>query len=53
VPVGEWRVIFDLALADDSTEPVNLRLYLALDGQALSETWLFQYNPPPPAQRKV
>ena len=52
-PLGEWRVIFDLALADDTTEPVNLRLYLALDGQALSETWLFQYSPPPPAQRKL
>jgi glucans biosynthesis protein len=48
-----WRVIFDLALADDSTEPVNLRLFLSLDGQALSETWLYQYSPPPPAQRKV
>jgi glucans biosynthesis protein len=49
----EWRVIFDLALADDSTEPVNLRLFLSLDGQALSETWLYQYTPPPLAQRKL
>ena len=49
----EWRAIFDLALADDSTEPVNLRLFLSLDGQALSETWLYQYSPPPPAQRKL
>jgi periplasmic glucans biosynthesis protein len=49
----EWRAMFDLALSDDSTEPVNLRLFLSLDGQALSETWLYQYTPPPPAQRKV
>jgi glucans biosynthesis protein len=49
----EWRVIFDLALSDDSTEPVNLRLFLSLDGQALTETWLYQYSPPPPAQRKL
>lgn len=48
-----WRVIFDLALADDSSEPVNLRLFLSLDGQALSETWLYQYSPPPPAQRRI
>jgi periplasmic glucans biosynthesis protein len=53
VPLGEWRVMFDLALADESSEPVNLRLFLSLDGQALSETWLYQYSPPPPAQRKV
>jgi periplasmic glucans biosynthesis protein len=49
----EWRAVFDLALTDDSTDPVNLRLFLSLDGQALSETWLYQYTPPPPAQRKL
>jgi len=54
VPMGAWwRVIFDLALTDDSTEAVNLRMYLALDGQALSETWSYQYSPPPPAQRRT
>jgi periplasmic glucans biosynthesis protein len=53
VPLSEWRVMFDLALTDDSTEPINLRLFLSLDGQALSETWLYQYSPPPPAQRKL
>lgn len=52
-PEGMWRAIFDLALTDDSIEPVNLRLYLALDGQALTETWIYQYSPPPPAQRKI
>ena len=49
---GEWRVMFDLALTSDIVEPVNLRLYLSADGQALTETWLYQYTPPPPAQRK-
>jgi periplasmic glucans biosynthesis protein len=48
----EWRVMFDLALTDDSVDPVNLRVFLSLDGQALSETWLYQYTPPPPGQRK-
>jgi glucans biosynthesis protein len=47
-----WRAMFDL-VPDDSTEPVNLRLYLALDGQALTETWLYQYEPPPVNQRGV
>jgi glucans biosynthesis protein len=49
----EWRVEFDLALTSDIVEPVNLRLFLSLDGQALSETWLYQYTPPPPALRKA
>ena len=50
---GEWRAAFDLALTGDIVDPVNLRLFLSLDGQALSETWLYQYTPPPGAQRKV
>jgi glucans biosynthesis protein len=51
VPLHEWRAMFDLALTDDSLEPVNLRVFLSVDGQALSETWLYQYVPPPPEQR--
>jgi len=50
---GEWRAAFDLALTGDMVDPVNLRLFLSLDGQALTETWLYQYTPPPAAQRKV
>jgi glucans biosynthesis protein len=49
----QWRVMFDLAVTDDSVEPINLRLFLAVDGQALSETWLYQYVPPPPGQRTL
>ena len=49
----QWRVMFDLALTDDSVEPINLRLFLSLNGQALSETWLYQYLPPPPDQRTL
>ena len=50
----QWRAMFDLALPNDNlADPVNLRLFLSLDGQALTETWLYQYTPPPLAQRKV
>jgi periplasmic glucans biosynthesis protein len=45
--------MFDLALTDDSAEPINLRLFIAADGQALSETWLYQYTPPAPALRRL
>jgi glucans biosynthesis protein len=47
-----WRAMFDLKLTDDSAEPVNLRLYLAVNGQPLTETWIYQYTPPPADQRK-
>jgi glucans biosynthesis protein len=52
-PLRQWRAMFDLALSDDSVEPINLRLFLSLEGQALSETWLYQYVPPPVQQRTV
>ena len=47
-----WRAMFDLKLTDDSLEPINLRLYLAVNGQPMTETWIYQYTPPPVDQRK-
>lgn len=47
-----YRAMFDL-VPDDSTEPINLRLYLKLGSQTLSETWLYQYTPPPVAERQL
>lgn len=44
--VNGLRAMFDLKPEDTSTAPVNLRLYLRLDGQPLSETWLYQWTPP-------
>ena len=49
--VQGYRAIFDLRPGDDSTEPINLRLFLRLDGEALSETWLYQWTPPPASER--
>jgi glucans biosynthesis protein len=46
-----YRAMFDLRVPDEVKEPINLRLYLANGGQALSETWLYQWTPP--AQRQV
>ncbi len=50
--IDGWRAMFDLHLTDDSVEPINLRLFLSQDGQPLTETWLYQYTPPPPDQRR-
>ena len=40
------RAMFDLRPMDNDATPINLRLYLRADGQALSETWLYQWTPP-------
>ena len=41
---GHWRVQFDLADVQGS-EPVDLRLHLAVGGKIASEVWMFQYHP--------
>ncbi|CAN5609390.1 glucan biosynthesis protein D [soil metagenome] len=40
---GHWRAQFDFSV--DGTEPVDLRLYMKTGDQALTETWLYQYQP--------
>ncbi len=47
-PVAEsqrWRCHFDLVAS--GREPVDLRCYLSGPDGALSETWLYQWSPPP------
>ena len=39
-----YRAMFDL-VPGEHTEPVDLRLYLRLHDQPLTETWLYQYTP--------
>jgi glucans biosynthesis protein len=43
VTTKKWRVRFDLNVNGD--EPVDLRCFLQLGDQALTETWLYQYLP--------
>lgn len=50
--ISGYRAIFDLR-PDDSLAPINLSLHLALDDVALSETWFYQYSPPPFAERQI
>ncbi len=45
------RLMFDL-IPDDSTDPIEIRAYLRLGYQALSETWSYQYSPPPLSERR-
>jgi glucans biosynthesis protein len=48
-----YRVLFDLKPADDSNDVIDLRMYLRIDGRPLSETWNYQYIPPPVKDRKL
>jgi len=46
------RVMFDV-VPGESLDPVTLRLFLRSGGQTLSETWLYEWVPPGPEDRKV
>ncbi len=48
--INGYRAMFDL-VPDDSGEPIDLRVYLKLDDQPLTETWVYQYTPPPLGER--
>jgi glucans biosynthesis protein len=50
--IDGYRAMFDLRPTDDSTEPIDLRLYLRFNGKPLTETWIYQWTPPPAAERK-
>jgi glucans biosynthesis protein len=44
---GIWRTQFDLAAV--GADPVELRVYLRSGDRTLTETWLYQFLPPPSA----
>jgi len=43
VGTNKWRALFDLTV--DGREPVDLRCFLRLGNETLSETWMYQYLP--------
>lgn len=49
--IGGYRAIFDL-VPDDDLSPINLTASLALEDLPLTETWFYQYSPPPLAERR-
>lgn len=42
-----YRALFDVRPPDEGEEPIDLRLYLRVDGRPLTETWIYQWSPPP------
>nr|WP_128637758.1 glucan biosynthesis protein D [Shewanella putrefaciens] len=51
--INGYRAMFDVVPPEDSVEPINLRVYLEVDGQPLSETWMYQWNPPAKDDREL
>ncbi len=51
--IDGFRAMFDVVPPDDTTQQIDIRLYLRSNGKALTETWLYQWNPPPPSERKL
>ena len=45
--------MFDAVPPDDSTEQIDLRLFLRDASGALSETWLYQWSPPSKSERRL
>ncbi len=52
LPIKGWRAMFDL-VPEGAPGPIDLRLFLSLGGQALTETWMYQYTPPPLAEQRT
>jgi glucans biosynthesis protein len=48
-----YRALFDVKPPEDSIEPIDMRLYLRLEGRALSETWIYLWTPPSAKERKA
>ncbi|WP_275287189.1 glucan biosynthesis protein [Halomonas elongata] len=48
-----YRAMFDVVPPDEGTDPITLRLYLKQGDRPLTETWLYEWTPPPAEERKL
>jgi glucans biosynthesis protein len=48
-----YRALFDVRPPEDSNEIIDLRMYLRIDTRPLTETWIYQWLPPPVKDRKA
>jgi glucans biosynthesis protein len=49
--IDGYRAMFDVVPPKGSSEPINLRVYLEADGHPLTETWIYQWTPPPEGEQ--
>jgi glucans biosynthesis protein len=52
VELNGYRAIVDVRPTDERVEPIDLRLHLRVGRDALTETWLYQWTPPPASERR-
>ncbi|MBZ9556531.1 MULTISPECIES: glucan biosynthesis protein D [unclassified Modicisalibacter] len=51
--INGYRAMFDVVPPDDGSEPINLRVYLKAGDEPLTETWVYQWTPPPAEDREL
>ncbi|ETX09933.1 glucan biosynthesis protein D [Marinomonas ushuaiensis DSM 15871] len=51
--IDGYRAMFDLVPPEGKSKPINLRVYLEVNGQPLTETWLYQWMPPEEEDREL
>jgi glucans biosynthesis protein len=51
--LGGFRAMFDIRPPDDSTQPIDIRLFLRHRREPLTETWIYQWSPPSPQERQL
>src|ERR1700735_2747981 len=51
--LGGYRALFDVRPTDDSVEPIDLRMFLRIEGRPLTETWIYQWKPAAAKERKL
>lgn len=51
--VEGYRAMFDLVPPDNSDAPINIELHLKAGDRIISETWMYQWTPPPANQRQL
>ena len=49
--INGYRAIFDVEPGDENPAPINLRVFLRANDKPLTETWMYQWSPPPLAKR--
>ena len=47
-----YRALFDVR-PDEGMDPIDMRLYLRINGRALTETWIYLWTPPSAKERKA
>jgi glucans biosynthesis protein len=48
-----YRALFDVRPPEDGVEPIDLRMYLRIEGRPLTETWIYLWTPPSSKERKA